>query len=1219
MAIAGSVEIELAVTGEGKYSATVKNAGQVLRQFQSTAESTSKSVKRLEEAQFALGTRFRNLVLTLGNLRFAAMDVYDVFLRLPKSILDSAGELERTQQLLKGLSKEMTDFRKTQEAQGDFNFITGLSLKAPFEIATLADSFVKLKATGITPLQGSMQALVDSVAKFGGTGEQFKRASIAIQQMAGKGVVSMEELRQQLGEAIPTAMQDMADGMGLSMAELTKKVSSGTVEARSAISKMLGQMSINNEGAAQEMMKTWVGALSQLKTQWELTAKDIASAGFFDEIKAAVKEVSTGLNSVEFKRFALELGDDLGQIVKAGVSFVKTLYEMKDALLIGAGALLVMRINSGLLLPMVDALTAKQGGLRKVYEGFAQAAINRAQIVKDQQLAETRSVISGLEAQQRVHATVVDRRRVELANLERQAERHADNMAKIQRRLSVVPSATGAALTDPNFAQRAALKRALDEENTAYMRNRQAINLTSQAIASNSTSYQRLNTQIEQSNRQMRAMQATQVQLSGTAKALAGAKAMLGSAVAALGGPMGLLLIALQLGIMAWANWGRAAEEAAERAKRAARGISSSEDLVKAEANAKAQQIALEQSNAAVQRLQEQKASGDKRFNQFYLDQATEFNEKQKKLVKDAAAELQLIRANVDRQDRSDLAEMATRRVEDEIRNMKDADGKLIAAAQASLQNRLDALKGDPKKQEQARIAGMKEIQKLGIDASTREVAGFDAALQVYRQKLQTTEGQARGAILDTIQRLSEARDQAVGQLQLRKTTLDPINLVLKPDDPDKKTPIEKFIGNLQEQKAKLEAELNGFRTTVAQADSVAGAVAEVRAKFSSGDFQYGKSGDRKNASKAQVDQAALLAAEVERLSLAAKDADAFTKMMDDLAPRYEEAVRRLADPIGDDKDGKETNRVDKFLSSISPERLRAMAEKIGRTVDDIKGELTNKAGAIDSINFFEKMAEDTKSINASLVDDAREAGKKRQEVDNATYQNFARLLIERRRIQGASDQEIARLEKMLADNTVARAKDLAEKFKSPLDKLVAEWKNSTKNMEEASTGWANRTMDALMRMVEGGKAGFADLVKSILLDIARIQLQKSMADGIGAVLSAFTFADGGIMSGSGAVPLRKYAAGGIANSPQLAIFGEGDTEEAFVPLPDGRRIPVNLMGGGGSPNVVVNVINQTSQPVNASQGQPRFDGKQMVLDVVLGAAAQPGPFRDGMRQMMGK
>jgi tape measure domain-containing protein len=61
------------------------------------------------------------------------------------------------------------------------------------------------------------------------------------------------------------------------------------------------------------------------------------------------------------------------------------------------------------------------------------------------------------------------------------------------------------------------------------------------------------------------------------------------------------------------------------------------------------------------------------------------------------------------------------------------------------------------------------------------------------------------------------------------------------------------------------------------------------------------------------------------------------------------------------------------------------------------------------------------------------------------------------------------------------------------------------------------------------------------------------------AGVAAYGFADGGIMTSRGSVPLKKYARGGVANSPQMALFGEGSTPEAFVPLPDGRRIPVSL------------------------------------------------------------
>jgi hypothetical protein len=65
-------------------------------------------------------------------------------------------------------------------------------------------------------------------------------------------------------------------------------------------------------------------------------------------------------------------------------------------------------------------------------------------------------------------------------------------------------------------------------------------------------------------------------------------------------------------------------------------------------------------------------------------------------------------------------------------------------------------------------------------------------------------------------------------------------------------------------------------------------------------------------------------------------------------------------------------------------------------------------------------------------------------------------------------------------------------------------------------------------------------------------------------------------MTEKGPLQLRRYANGGIATSPQMAIYGEGSRPEAYVPLPDGRSIPVTMNGGGN--NVKVDSINITVQ-----------------------------------------
>ena len=52
-----------------------------------------------------------------------------------------------------------------------------------------------------------------------------------------------------------------------------------------------------------------------------------------------------------------------------------------------------------------------------------------------------------------------------------------------------------------------------------------------------------------------------------------------------------------------------------------------------------------------------------------------------------------------------------------------------------------------------------------------------------------------------------------------------------------------------------------------------------------------------------------------------------------------------------------------------------------------------------------------------------------------------------------------------------------------------------------------------------------------------------------------------------------------MVTGPTMGLVGEGRYNEAIVPLPDGKSIPVELAGGGSSsPTVIVNVDAKGSQ-----------------------------------------
>lgn len=149
-----------------------------------------------------------------------------------------------------------------------------------------------------------------------------------------------------------------------------------------------------------------------------------------------------------------------------------------------------------------------------------------------------------------------------------------------------------------------------------------------------------------------------------------------------------------------------------------------------------------------------------------------------------------------------------------------------------------------------------------------------------------------------------------------------------------------------------------------------------------------------------------------------------------------------------------------------------------------------------------------------------------------------------------------------------------------------------------------------LQKMI--AQAASAQLLKLMLGDVDKTGeiggFLKPVADwaksidfsSIGSRIAGFFgFEEGGIMTSSGPLPLHKYATGGIANSPQLAMFGEGSRPEAYVPLPDGRRIPVALHGGNAG-SIVVNVNSPTGDPAEIRRSAAA--GARTALNIIGGS-----------------
>jgi phage-related minor tail protein len=190
--------------------------------------------------------------------------------------------------------------------------------------------------------------------------------------------------------------------------------------------------------------------------------------------------------------------------------------------------------------------------------------------------------------------------------------------------------------------------------------------------------------------------------------------------------------------------------------------------------------------------------------------------------------------------------------------------------------------------------------------------------------------------------------------------------------------------------------------------------------------------------------------------------------------------------------------------------------------------------------------------------------------------------------VQGSEDWN-ARAQ-AIRDN--AEATERLKESMGPLTQYVKEASDTWKTMQDLAVTAFNDIGSAIADVASGATTAHDALVK-VIQDLAKMAAQAAFKSIAGSLLGSalggggggglfsslfggggvvdsgtWTLADGGVMSPWGKLPLNAYSGGGVANSPQMAVFGEGRMNEAYVPLPDGKSIPVSLKGGSGGSSI---------------------------------------------------
>jgi tape measure domain-containing protein len=208
-----------------------------------------------------------------------------------------------------------------------------MAVKSPvFDSASLLVFTQKMVAAGVEigKTERFLRAFGNIATTAGVPMDAMSRALEAFSQMAGKGVVNMEELRQQLGDALPGAMNIAAQGLGVTQQKLFEMVSAGQVTADTLMSAFIkmGESGVYLEGAST--------AVDTLRSRWNALVERVQMRlgeivlSHADKIKAAMDK-ATPLIERMLKMFEKYLPGAIG-LLDRFVTKLKDLGEWYDSL-----------------------------------------------------------------------------------------------------------------------------------------------------------------------------------------------------------------------------------------------------------------------------------------------------------------------------------------------------------------------------------------------------------------------------------------------------------------------------------------------------------------------------------------------------------------------------------------------------------------------------------------------------------------------------------------------------------------------------------------------------------------------------------------------------------------------------------------------------------------------------------------------------------------------
>ena len=258
-----------------------------------------------------------NAMLGLKSLLGYFVGIHTVF-----SFIRDAREIDLMQRSMQGLTKTTQDWEYIQQQA----FRTGTNIKDAARGYRNFYASASMAGFGKGSIQGMYADLLTSTRAIGATPTQTQGALLALEQMISKGVVSMEELRRQLGNALPGAFEIGARAMKMTTAEFNEFVKKGQLASTVFVPKFIEQLKKEYAGGFAEATKTMDFALQNLTNSWLIFVDSVTKGDVGKSFAQAINALSALITDPDFLYMIQLLGKVLGLVftfVRKTVNFTR--------------------------------------------------------------------------------------------------------------------------------------------------------------------------------------------------------------------------------------------------------------------------------------------------------------------------------------------------------------------------------------------------------------------------------------------------------------------------------------------------------------------------------------------------------------------------------------------------------------------------------------------------------------------------------------------------------------------------------------------------------------------------------------------------------------------------------------------------------------------------------------------------------------------------------